>query len=277
MGNLASSYDMVGRHADALKLREETLALRQTKLGADHPSTLLSMNALGDSYSSLGRHNDALKLREQTLALRKTKFGADHPETLMCMNNLAASYSAVGRHSDALKVSEETLALRKAKLGPDHPDTLMSMLGVARNLVAVERSAAAIPVIDECLRLAAGKDVDTNLCAEAVDVRLRCFVKTKDVAGCRQTVAMADALKPTDGDGLYTVACLHAVYADMLRAADKSAAGAHQADAEADRAMAGLKEAVAAGFKNGAHMRKDKDLDSLRTREDFKQLIAKLE
>ena len=38
MNNLALSYSDLGRHADALKLREETLALRKAKLGPDHPA-----------------------------------------------------------------------------------------------------------------------------------------------------------------------------------------------------------------------------------------------
>ena len=46
MNNLANSYDALGRHADALKLREETLALLKAKLGPDHPDTLCSMNNL---------------------------------------------------------------------------------------------------------------------------------------------------------------------------------------------------------------------------------------
>jgi hypothetical protein len=40
--------------------------------------------------------------------------------------------------------------------------------------------------------------------------------------------------------------------------------------------MAWLTKAVAAGYKNAAHMRKDKDLDALREREDFKKLLAEL-
>ena len=41
--------------------------------------------------------------------------------------------------------------------------------------------------------------------------------------------------------------------------------------------MAWLKQAVAAGYKNVEHMRKDKDLDALRDRDDFRQLLAELE
>ncbi|HVC95981.1 MAG TPA: hypothetical protein VND64_19995 [Pirellulales bacterium] len=65
--------------------------------------------------------------------------------------------------------------------------------------------------------------------------------------------------------------------AAVIRADDQSEDAAKDAAAEADRAMDWLKQAVAAGFKNAAHMKQDTDLEALRTREDFKQLIAELE
>jgi hypothetical protein len=43
-----------------------------------------------------------------------------------------------------------------------------------------------------------------------------------------------------------------------------------------DEAMKMLKAAVAKGWKNAAHMRKDIDLDPLRDREDFKKLMESL-
>ena len=193
------------------------------------------------------------------------------------MNNVAECHEVLGRHAEALKLHEETLALRKAKLGPDHPDTLLSMGGVASCLVAVHRGAEAVPVIDECVQRAAGKDVLPDLLPRVIDLRLRHFEKTKDAAGCRQTVAMWEQLKRTDPDSLYKSACFRAVTSAVLRTADKSASTAHQADAEADRGMAWLTQAVAAGYKDAAHMKHDNDLDSLRAREDFKKLVAVLE
>jgi hypothetical protein len=41
--------------------------------------------------------------------------------------------------------------------------------------------------------------------------------------------------------------------------------------------MAWLKQAVAAGYNDAAHMSKDNDLDCLREREDFKKLLGDLE
>jgi hypothetical protein len=37
MGNLANSYDEIGRHADALVLREQVLEFFQRVLPEDHP------------------------------------------------------------------------------------------------------------------------------------------------------------------------------------------------------------------------------------------------
>ena len=48
-------------------------------------------------------------------------------------------------------------------------------------------------------------------------------------------------------------------------------------DQYAARAVELLRQAFAKGYKEAAHMKKDKDLDALRDREDFKRLVAELE
>jgi tetratricopeptide (TPR) repeat protein len=276
MHNVARSYHDLGRYADALKLKEETLELRQARLGPNHPDTLNSMNNLAVTYDALGRHADAVKLHEETLALRKARLGPDHPDTLMSRHNLAIGYDTLGRHADALKLREETLALRQARLGPDHPHTLRSMWYVAESLAKLERGEEAVPIIDECVRRAAGKIVQPDLLPGVMNLRLRHFEKMKDAASCRQTAEMWEYLKRTDADSLFNAARMRAVTAAVIRA-DKSSEGGKQADAEADRAMAWLKQAVAAGYKNAAHLKQDKDLDALRDRADFTKLVTMLE
>jgi serine/threonine protein kinase/tetratricopeptide (TPR) repeat protein len=277
MHNLACSYAAQGRHADALTLYEETLALQKTRPGPDHPDTLLSMFNLAISYAALGRHADALTLREETLTRHRAKLGPDHPRTLMSMNHVASSYADLGWHADALKLYQETLALQKARLGPDHHDTLWSMCGVAHNLVEVDRGAEALRVIDECVRRATRKAADPGLLQRVMDLRLRHFEKSRNAAGCRQTAERWEALKRSDATSLYDAACMRAVTAAVLRAADRSPTGSKQADAEADRAVAWLKQAVAAGYSNAAHLKKDRDLDTLRDRADFRKLVAVLQ
>src|SRR5262249_2154170 len=44
-----------------------------------------------------------------------------------------------------------------------------------------------------------------------------------------------------------------------------------------DRAMETLRQAVAKGYKDAANLKKEKALDPLRSRDDFKKLLAELE
>jgi serine/threonine protein kinase/tetratricopeptide (TPR) repeat protein len=277
MNGLAVSYAYLNRHTDAVKLYEETLALQKAKLGLDHPDTFQTMYNLAIGYAVLGRHVDALKLRRKSLLLHRAKLGLEHPRTLMSMNNVAWSYDALGRHADALRLYQKTLALQKARLGLDHPDTLSSLWGVAHNLVRLDRGTEAVPVIDEFVQHSRGTTVSSQLLHSAIDLRLRHFAKARDAAGCRRTAAMWEDLKRTDADSLYHAARLRAVVAAVIRGTDASPAGDKQAEAEADRALAWLAQAIAAGYKNVTQLKQERDLDVLRGRVDFSKLMSSLE
>jgi hypothetical protein len=125
MGNLGISYDAVGRHADAHKLNEETLARRKAKLGPDHLDTIFSMSNLADSKDGLGQHAAALTLREETLALMKAKLGLDHPITLVGMGNLAEGLVKVDRGAEAVPIIDECL---KRAAGKDVDPQLLPLL-----------------------------------------------------------------------------------------------------------------------------------------------------
>jgi hypothetical protein len=49
------------------------------------------------------------------------------------------------------------------------------------------------------------------------------------------------------------------------------------AERHAARAVILLRETIAKGWKNTAHMKKDTDLDCLRGRDDFQKLLVELE
>jgi hypothetical protein len=49
-----------------------------------------------------------------------------------------------------------------------------------------------------------------------------------------------------------------------------------RAEVEAGRAMADLKQAVAAGFDSAAQVSADDELDSFQARKDFEELLSKL-
>jgi tetratricopeptide (TPR) repeat protein len=152
--NLANGYEALGRHDDALKLREETLALRRAGLGPDHPDTLASETNLAVSYERLGRPDDALRLREETLRRTRARLGNDHPDTFRGMNNLGISYTALGRHGKAAELHEATLALMTARFGPDHPNTLACRHNLAESYHALGRCGDALRLYEGTLELA---------------------------------------------------------------------------------------------------------------------------
>jgi hypothetical protein len=150
------------------------------------------------------------------------------------------------------------------------------MWGVAAELVALDRGAEAVPIIDECLCRAAAMSVQPDVLGLA-NLRLQHFAKARDAAGCRATAELWERMGRTDFRSLYNAACYRAVTAAVIRAMDKSPGAALQADDQADRAMAWLRKAIAAGYNNVANMKHDTDLDALRDRTDFKALVAGLQ
>lgn len=77
----------------------------------------------------------------------------------------------------------------------------------------------------------------------------------------------------------YNLACYHAVYSASIIEGKSSPAAEElrESQQEAELALEELQQAVAAGFNNYALFSTDKDLDSLRQREDFQALLAQVE
>ena len=48
-----------------MKMHEQCLEIRRRVLGAEHPDTLWSMNALAMTYDRMGRSIEAMKMHEQ--------------------------------------------------------------------------------------------------------------------------------------------------------------------------------------------------------------------
>jgi hypothetical protein len=86
MNNLALSYDALGRHAEALRLHEKTLAMHKAKLGPDHPETLRSIGNLAENLSRLDRHSEALALIDD--CLRRAQGRAVDPRLVPFVLNL---------------------------------------------------------------------------------------------------------------------------------------------------------------------------------------------
>jgi hypothetical protein len=193
------------------------------------------------------------------------------------MGNLSDTYTQSGRTEEALALVEEVLERAQRTLGPDHPHTLYYANILVIHLLRVGREVDALRVADEALKAAAGREGNPAVARSTLRLRLRVCDLRRDAAGMRQALAKwAEFAKPTGAYDLYNMACFTARLSALVRATDTTPAGAAQADADADRAMEWLRKAVAAGYRNLANMDKDTDLDALRGRADFQEMIASL-
>ena len=132
----------------------ETLA---SKLGPDHPDTLVGMESLALAYADVDQFDRALPLLERTLTVRTGKLGPDHPDTLTNMGRLAWVYKRSGQVARALSLLEQTVTLQKGALGINHSNTLNSMGQLGLAYTEAGQVDRALPLLEQTVELQKAK------------------------------------------------------------------------------------------------------------------------
>jgi tetratricopeptide (TPR) repeat protein len=280
MMGLANSYADAGRTREALKLHEETLQLKKAKLGPGHPDTIRSMNWLASSYVGVGEAAKAVSILQDTLALRERRVKAD-PGNTLDQSMLAWTHEQLGEADQArLDYGAAAQAFSKSvemfdKL--DRAGALMDPLfrgrwNVSRQRLALCRKAGrAVKDLDFALQRPAAE------VPGLLDLRVRSLLKEQKLPAALESAAKMRELASNQADLLYGAAAAYALCAGAVKQAKTPVVGATSYQDLTDHALALLKEAIAKGYKDAAHMRQDKDFDTLRDRADFQKLLVELE
>jgi tetratricopeptide (TPR) repeat protein len=207
-------------------------------------------------------------------------------------NNLAALYFNAARLKEAEGAFAEVLALSKqlAASFPGVPEYQKNIAGALGNLAVVANSRSDYPAARRWLDQAppyhqAALNANPNEPECQQSFRNYLFTLVKSSAGTGDHTAAlraAEKLRDLSWDPpgtAYDAGCALALCAAIVGQADRGTKEdrAKQARFYSDKAMAMLRDAVAKGFKDGSHMKEDPDLASLRAREDFQKLLARLE
>lgn len=152
MVNLASCYNGLLRHDDAVKLLEDALPILRERF-SNHQFTLNCMDCLANTYSLLSRFDEAIKLHIEEIALCKKLLPENHPEVLESLQHLAQCYLNAGKHSDGLKVLNELVPAMKSILGADHTETLRTLEVLARCHGSIGDHEASVKCYEEVLPL----------------------------------------------------------------------------------------------------------------------------
>jgi tetratricopeptide (TPR) repeat protein len=117
------------------------------KLGADHPSTLTTLNNLANAYRRAGKVPEAIALFKQVRDAFVKKLGSDHPNTLATLGNLASAYEDAGEVAEAIALFEQVRDAQAKKLGSDHPDTLHTLNNLALAYLATRKLDQALSLL----------------------------------------------------------------------------------------------------------------------------------
>jgi serine/threonine-protein kinase len=293
--NLGVVQAMTGRRREALESCRQALAIR-SKLARDHPTLheyqaelAGTWNNLGLLQRDLGKPEEALKSYTQARDIQ-ARLVAAHREVAAYQrdladtwNNLGVLQTAMDRPAEALRSMDRAVALLRdlGKRQPDHPGTRLSLRNAhimrAFALGQLDRHRDAVAAWDEVIRLETRPQMGHTW-------RLR---RAEALVHGGQYVRAAEAARQVAGfdlpaQTLYDLACVLSLSAAAgardatrpLPARDKDAGS------WAREAVGLLERARRAGFfKNPsavARMRKDSDLDFLRSRDDFRAWLKRL-
>ena len=112
-------------------LLTDVLEARERTLGAEHPSTLASVNNLANCLRAMGQLKDAEALFRRALEAQERTLGAEHPSTLNSVNSFALCLQGMGQLKDAEALHRRALEASERTLGAEHPSTLDSVNDLA--------------------------------------------------------------------------------------------------------------------------------------------------
>jgi serine/threonine protein kinase/TolA-binding protein len=291
--NLANTRDWIIDYYEATGKNEEASRLIQERLAEGRKTVKPNSRELGELLAAAGRKlmdvNDytaAEPILRECLALQE-KLSPEAWSTFAARSLVGGALLGQKKYAEAEPLlSSGYEGLKKTEAQTPWQGKINLAEALARLMLLYDawgkpdEAAKRVQMIDEWFqRAAAGKVVHPRLLASLMYIRLKHFEKTKSADDCRQTADMWEQRKRTDVDSLFSAAAFRAVTASVVKQDTKTpdADKVRLADEEAGRAMTWLKQAVAAGYNNVAQLAKDRDLDSLRQREDFKKLFAELE
>ena len=278
--DLSVSYDRIGnvhlQHGDttaALTAYQEILKISQ-KIAAANPASAQAQRDLSISYERLGnvqlQHGDtkaALDWYVKMYDIKKRLVSAD-PGSAVAHRDLLISMLNIG------KVAEQKTEFEKAI------EWYQKALDVPKNIPRPEYLANEKRVLEGRLRICRGAEmvladldaIEKVAYADRADVlraAIQAHVRRK---APDKAIAAANLLERAakNGGDVYDAACGYALCSALVEKPEEN-------ERHAARAVALLKQAIAKGYKDVAHLKKDADLDALRGRADFQALLKELE
>jgi serine/threonine-protein kinase len=303
---IASVQYHAGHASESLALHEEARAIRQALAGSSPDNTQFerdlaaSYRDIGTIHRASGRSTEALNSYERARAIGQALADA-HPSDTQFQSDLAQSHSDIGfLHHETGHLAQAQASLEQArtilqKLAEANPAVTRFEGDLAQNLQVIgsiqeqtghpgEALASyerALAILQKLADLNPALTVFQNRLAMSHAylglARRRSGRPAEAAAEFERAVAIMERLANLQPDGynLYNLACFRSLLSGIA-AQPGAGLSADEIARFGAQAVSALRQAVAAGFQDVAFMRRDTDLDPLRTRPDFQMLLLDL-
>jgi len=126
-GNLADTYEDLGRFEEALRLKRDVYARRLMLYGEENEGTIIAGYNYATVLVKLQRHKEAKSLSRKTMPVARRVLGETHEVTLRMRSNYAAALVNGGATLDDLREAvttlEELTRTARRVFGGAHPFT----------------------------------------------------------------------------------------------------------------------------------------------------------
>jgi serine/threonine-protein kinase len=140
-------YSQDNEYERSLALAQDVAAIRERRLGADHPATLQARALAASNEVRLALDPATMaQVHERLDAIvhsYRRVLGPDNPHTLDAMTDMVRLLSKQDRYDEAIAMERAVLAGRNRTLGPDHFSTLYARGSLASLLCESGRYAEA--------------------------------------------------------------------------------------------------------------------------------------
>ena len=135
-----------GKHAEAIPIAEEYIAVAAAKFGEEHPHYATGLGYLALLYQLLDRPSDAEPLFKRAVSIKGKILGPDHTQVADALHDVAEFYRKQGRFSEAEPLYQRVLSVAEKAMGREHASTGIVLGNLAELYRAQGRHAEAEPL-----------------------------------------------------------------------------------------------------------------------------------
>jgi serine/threonine protein kinase/tetratricopeptide (TPR) repeat protein len=151
-----------GAYEAAIPALQQSIALKQKALGADHPDVGRSEGNLGMAFQGLVRNEDALAHLDKSLALLEKGLGAGHPDLADQLSNRGEILNALGRYSDARRSFERAQAIWERELGSDNLNLGFALTGIGLSFLAEGKPSNALVPLERAFDIRTAHELEPS-------------------------------------------------------------------------------------------------------------------